>query len=387
MRTEALDFELPERLIATSPAEPRDAARLMVIDRAAGTLEHRRVRDLPALVEGGGADKAHFRAGDLMIVNRSRVLPAYWEGRRAATGGRVTGLYLNGNDEDGGRARWSVMLETRGKPGVGEVLELEAEAQAGLRLVLRERTGPGTWIAEPRGLDDTALNPEDALAALRRVGKPPLPPYIRKARKAMGLTEFTESDRERYETVYATGDDASGGSIAAPTAGLHFTPALLDRLDALGLCRVGVTLHVGVGTFLPVRSETLEGHAMHSERFAVSPDALDALRVSHTEGRRRLVVGTTAVRTLESLPHPLPTADARPDGIAGDTDLFIRPDVGFTFRHTDALLTNFHLPQSTLIALVASLPGVGLANLKAWYAEAIAHEYRFFSYGDAMLLV
>lgn len=389
MRTADLDFDLPERLIATTPGEPRDAARLMVIDRTDGTIEHRYVRDLPEYVQGGGGTKTHFRAGDLMIVNQSRVLPAYWEGVRGATGGRVTGLYLDGVDDAEGHAVWQVMLETRGKPKAGETLDLVGDEATRLCLVLRERVGPGTWRANPCDGGGEPLSMSGAMAALQRVGKPPLPPYIRKARKAMGLTEFTEEDRERYETVYAAEAKTpaeSGGSIAAPTAGLHFTPELLSRLDALGLQRFGVTLHVGVGTFLPVRSDRLEDHAMHAERFAVDPEVLDALRKSHEHDRRRLVIGTTAVRTLESLPHPLPNPTPAP-GIAGDTDLFIRPDAGFTFRHTDALLTNFHLPQSTLIALVASLPGVGLDRLKSWYAEAIARDYRFFSYGDAMLLV
>lgn len=395
MRTDELDFELPERLIATTPAEPRDAAKLMVIDRAAGTIEHRQVRDLPELVEGGGGTKAHFRAGDVMIVNRSRVLPAYWEGVREATGGRVTGLYLSGATvtQDGGEAdsafRWRVMLESKGTLRPGQWVRLDDR----LRLRLVERVGPGTWAVVPCDANGAALCEASAMSGLSRVGKPPLPPYIRKARKAMGLAEFTEEDRARYETVYASDDRSgggasggSGGSIAAPTAGLHFTPELLATLDALGLRRLGVRLDVGVGTFLPVRSETLEGHAMHAEWFAVSPEVLAALGASHAQGRRRLVIGTTAVRTLESLPAPEDFA-LYPEGIRGETNLFIVPGTGFAFRHTDALLTNFHLPRSTLLALVSALPGVGLENLKAWYAEAIAREYRFFSYGDAMLLV
>ncbi len=366
VRTDALDFDLPDGLIATTPAEPRDSARLMVIHRETQTLEHRRVRDLPEL--------GVVKSGDLMVVNRSRVLPAYLEGVRTKTDGKVTGLFLD--TEPNGV--WSLMIETRGKPEPGETITLGDE----LNLELLKRTAPGMWSAQPRNATGATLDQGRSFAALQRVGRPPLPPYIRKARKTLGLPELNEADVARYNTVYA--DDP--GSVAAPTAGLHFTPELLTRLDQLEVRRAGVTLHVGVGTFMPVRADHLDDHDMHAERYHVPADTLTALHDTRQRGGRTLVVGTTAVRTLESLPHPLPDAVERPDGLAGETRLFIRPDAGFTFRHTDALLTNFHLPRSTLLAMVAALPGVGLENLLAWYREAIEHGYRFYSYGDAMLL-
>ncbi len=371
VRTDALDFDLPEALIAITAAEPRDAARLMVVHRDTGTVEHRRVRDLPEL--------GVLRAGDTMVVNRSAVLPAYFEGARQATGGRVTGLYLQ-TFPDG---TWAVMLETRGKPQPGEAISLGETLE--LRLI--ERTGPGTWVAQPCDEKGRSLSPADSLAALQRVGRPPLPPYIRKARKTLGLDEFNEHDAVRYNTVFAE----ALGSIAAPTAGLHFTPELLQRLDALGVQRAGVTLHVGIGTFLPVRSETLDDHPMHTERFEVPAETLDLLKQTRQRGGRTLVVGTTAVRSLESVLPEVPPEEMETTGLCGGffgaTDLFIRPDTGFEFRYTDMLLTNFHLPRSTLLAMVAALPGVGLERLLGWYEAAIAEEYRFYSYGDAMLIV
>lgn len=371
MRTADLDFDLPPQRIATTAAEPRDSARLMVIHRDTGKIEHRQVRDLPSL--------GVFRAGDLMVVNQTRVLRAYLTGTRAATGGKVTGLFVCAHDE----STWEVMLEAKGKLQPGEAIDLHPPGNAQQilgQLTLTESLGRGAWRVQVTSDDST-----DPPTLLGRVGQTPLPPYIRKARKAREQPEFTGDDFERYNTVFA--DAALAGSVAAPTAGLHFTPELLAAIDAMGVQRAAVTLHVGLGTFLPVHTESVEDHPIHREWIDVPPETLDALRGVREQGRDILAVGTTSVRTIESLPASL-------DGVTrhtGDTDLFITPDrvddSSFAYRYTDRLLTNFHLPKSTLLALVAALPGVGVERLLDWYRQAIDEEYRFYSFGDAMLIL
>jgi S-adenosylmethionine:tRNA ribosyltransferase-isomerase len=354
MRVDELDYNLPPGRIATEPADPRDAARLMVVDRASGRIEHRRVHELVDMTGGP-------RRGDLMVFNQTRVLPAHFAGTRAATGGKVTGLYLATTD-----GLWRIMLESRGSPRPGETIALDSEAS----LELVERYGGGEWSAR-------LSSDHGTLATLERIGMTPLPPYIRHERRAQGLPEVTTEDRRRYNTVFAR----DAGSVAAPTAGLHFTPPLLAALDAVGVRRASVTLHVGLGTFAPVRADNLEDHDIHREWIDISRQTIAVLRETREIGGRVFVVGTTTVRALESLP-----ADwASLDGYSTRTGLFITP--GFSFRFTDALLTNFHLPRSTLLALVASLPGVGLDRLKHWYHAAIEEGYRFYSYGDAMLIL
>lgn len=366
MRTDALDYDLPDELIATQAAEPRDSARLMLIRRDAQAIEHHRVSDLPEL--------GLFEPGDLMLVNQTRVLPAQLTGVRRGTGGRVAGLFINSDSAK----RWRVMLESRGTLQPGETIQLTAQndATAPAELTLIDSLGNGEWQAQLEGEEDTTT-------VLERLGQTPLPPYIRKQRKKLGQGEITAADQDRYNTVYAD----SPGSVAAPTAGLHFTPALLDALESMGVKRAAVDLHVGLGTFAPVRSDTLEDHEMHRESFAVPRQTLDAIAQARAAGRRLFVVGTTTVRALESLPEDALDPGVYPDGITTSTNLFIRPDAGFAFRYTDSLMTNFHLPKSTLLALVASLPGVGLDRLMAIYREAVAEQYRFYSYGDAMLVV
>lgn len=366
MKTDALDYHLPDELIATQAAEPRDHARLLVVRRETQTIEHHRVCDLPAL--------GLFEPGDLVLVNQTRVLPAQLTGLRHATGGKVSGLFVE-SDTD---RRWRVMLESRGTLRVGETVRLTSEsngaATADLKLV--EALGGGEWIVLLQGEEGTA-------DVLQRLGRTPLPPYIRKQRKKLGQGEVTAEDQERYNTVYAQ----SPGSVAAPTAGLHFTPALLETLDRMDVKRAAVDLHVGLGTFAPVRSETLEDHEMHHESFTVPRSTLDAIACARSNGNRLFIVGTTTVRALESLPQDALDSGAHPDGITASTNLFIHPDAGYTFRYTDRLMTNFHLPKSTLIALVASLPGVGLERLLQVYRDAVDERYRFYSYGDAMLVV
>jgi len=376
MLTDALDFELPEDRIAVTPAEPRDSARLMVCDRASGNVLHHHVRDLPRL--------GLLQSGDVMLVNQSRVLPAKFAGVRTDTGGRVEGLYL-GETMTG---QWTALFESRGKLTAGESITLNDQT----KLRLAESMGAGQWQCDLESELGT-------LTVLEAVGETPLPPYIRRARKKLGLAEVGQTDQQRYNTVYAEGSEGSedseheqsaeskatdivSGSVAAPTAGLHFTPELLDQLASMNIPRHSVTLHVGMGTFAPVRTDNLEDHPMHSEHIEVTPDTVAAMDAAHARGRKVFAVGTTTVRAIESLPR-----GAEAQGIAGPTDLYILPGKGFEFRYTDMLMTNFHLPKSTLLAMVSALPGVGVDRLLGWYAQAVEQGYRFYSYGDAMLIV
>lgn len=368
MRTDELDYDLPARLIAMRPAEPRDDARLLVVRRDEGPLEHRRVRDLPGYVG----------PGDVLVFNDTSVVPARLLGRRAGTGGRVEGLFLDAIDD----STWCLMLERtrRLRPGSRIELLTEGGAPAGCELRLIERApaagARAAWIAHV----EPSQSPDEAPGAF---GLTPLPPYIRRARDLAHRSFNDADDRRWYETTYA--DPRRRRSVAAPTAGLHFTPDLLAAIDARGAHRTTVTLHVGPGTFLPITAETIEAHLMHGERYDVPAATLDALRAARARegtGGRVLAVGTTSVRTLESLPDPLPAA-AEGESLAGETDLLIAPP--YLFHHVDGMLTNFHLPRSTLLALVAAM--VGLDRLRAIYAEAVRREYRFYSYGDAMLVL
>ena len=359
MLTRQLHFDLPDSLIATQAAEPRDHSRLMVCNRQTNTLEHLHVHDLASRTD-------LLQGGDLLVFNQTRVLPAFLSGKRKSTGGKVTGLYLNAPDD----THWLVMLESRGKLLPGEIVELNADSA----IQLIEKIDGGEWLVQVK-------SPLPTLELLNQIGSTPLPPYIRKARKHLGMDEITEQDQTRYNTVYAQ----TPGSVAAPTAGLHFTPQLLEALTARGIEIAYVTLHVGMGTFMPVRTEKIEDHPIHSEPITVPRKALDQLRQARTQNRRIVPVGTTTVRTLESLPQNWQDLEG---DYSANTKLYIYPDrKDFNYRFTDAMMTNFHLPESTLLAMVAKLPGVGLDNLMQWYEQAIALEYRFYSYGDAMLIL
>jgi S-adenosylmethionine:tRNA ribosyltransferase-isomerase len=367
MRTDDLDFDLPEASIATRPAQPRDSARLMVIYRDTGKIEHRQVRDLPTL--------GILQPGDVMVVNDTRVLPAYLEGTRLATGGKVTGLYVESVHRPESETLWRVMLESRGTLNVGEQIAFGTEH--GLEITLHEKDGGGCWLAQVRD------GCEAGLQRLQQIGQTPLPPYIRKARRKLGQSQVDLADRDAYNTVYATSNPSATlqGSVAAPTAGLHFTDSLLQAIDQIGVNRVSVSLQVGMGTFLPVRTGRIEDHTIHREAVAVPTNTLQVLASARAEGRKILPVGTTSVRCLESLPEDWKTLDH----FSTQTDLFITP--GFGWRFTDGLMTNFHLPRSTLLALVAALPDVGVDRLLSWYRMAIDAGYRFYSYGDAMLII
>ena len=366
MRTDELDYDFDPSLVATTPAEPRDAARLMVIDRARGTIQHRVVRDLATILG----------AGDELVVNATSVLRAR------------LGLV----DVARGRETEGLLLEPAAETPLWRVLVRQAKRfEPGARLSLRDGRGQdhGDAIELVRRDDEAWLarivpGPlgGDLGAVLERSGQTPLPPYILKARRDRHIEVDDDLDRAEYETVYAR--ESARGSVAAPTAGLHFTTGLLDALRARGVGRHELILDVGAGTFKPVESETLAGHDMHAERFMVPREVLAMLAgatpARATGARRVVAVGTTTVRALESLPDPLPPADRDFEAI---TRILISP--GFRWRFTDALMTNFHLPRSTLLALVGSFCGMDL--MREAYATAVRERYRFYSYGDAMLVV
>lgn len=342
MRTDEYDFELPPELIAQHPVEPRDQSRLLVVHRGSGRWEHRRFADLPELLG----------RGDLLVRNASRVVPARLVGVRARTGGRWEGLFLK-ETPDGG---WELLSKARGRLFPGERIEVAG----GLVLTLLSRGESGGWIARPESLEGTE-------ALLQRYGQVPLPPYIRKGREGPG-------DRERYQTVYAR----VAGSVAAPTAGLHFTPAVFEGLRARGAQWVDILLHVGIGTFRPITAEHIEDHVLHEEEAELSVEAADRLNAVRASGGRILAVGTTSARTLET---SYQSGAFRP--FRGATGLYLAP--GHAFAGVDALLTNFHLPRSSLLVLVSAFAGTEL--VRAAYVEAIRQGYRFYSYGDAMLVL
>jgi S-adenosylmethionine:tRNA ribosyltransferase-isomerase len=358
MRMDDLDYLLPPAAIATRPAEPRDHSRLLVVhpDR----VEHRHFYNLPD----------YLHRTDLLVTNETRVLPAKLLFHRKS-GAAIPGLFIS----ERAPGTWEVMLRTRGKVRQGEDLHAPPYAAT-----LLERLGEGLWRI--------AIAPiAPAPQILSSIGAMPIPPYIEKERKVEHLSpELSQRDRDWYQTVFAKSE---GHSVAAPTAGLHFTSALLAQIDALGVQHAPVELDVGLGTFLPVETDTLEAHPMHREHYRIPPATLQKLRTTRARNQRIIVCGTTAVRTLESeSARILDPSISSTTELSGDTDLKISP--GFQFRLTDALITNFHLPRSTLMALVAAYlaaPPYGLARLKDLYALAIREHYRFYSYGDAMLIL
>lgn len=348
MLTADFDFELPDELIAQHPLEPREASRLLVVDRTRGTLAHHRFGDLPELLDGR----------DILARNDTRVLPARLTGHRQSTGGKWEGLFLRALDD----GTWEILATTRGRPALGE----RVVVGGGLPLVLQSRGEGGRWIVRPAP-EDEGDRGASAFALLERHGQTPLPPYIRHGKG-------TAADRSRYQTVYAD----RPGSVAAPTAGLHFSDEMFAHLAARGVAWADLTLHVGIGTFRPIEAEVLGDHVMHAEWADLGADAAAALNARRALGGRIVAVGTTSARTLETA-----AASGRLEPFTGPTSLFIRP--GHVFRGLDALVTNFHLPRSSLLVLVSALAGVEL--IRAAYAEAIRRRYRFFSYGDAMLIL
>jgi S-adenosylmethionine:tRNA ribosyltransferase-isomerase len=346
MRIEELDYELPPHLIAQEPSPERDRSRLLVVRRGGPVLGHHVFRDLPGLLE----------PGDLLVLNDTRVLPARLIGRRSRTGGKWEGLFLRALAD----GTWELLCQSRGRLVVGETVLAEPPGGGEpLRLRLEGRAG-GHWLARP---EEAGAAPE----LLGRYGHVPLPPYIRKGRAGPG-------DRERYQTVFAD----RAGAVAAPTAGLHFTPAVFEAMRQRGVEWRFVTLHVGVGTFEPVRAEDLHEHRVRPEWGDLTAATAEAVAACRARGRRVVAVGTTAVRVLET------AAREGPGGPwSGETGLTVCPP--FEFRAVDALVTNFHLPRSSLLLLVAAF--TGLESLRAAYATAVREGYRFYSYGDAMLIL
>jgi S-adenosylmethionine:tRNA ribosyltransferase-isomerase len=342
MRVDEFDYALPPDLIAQTPIEPRDSSRLLVVDRAHGTFTHRRFFDLPELL----------RPGDTMVLNDSRVLPARLHGTRDGTGGAAEVLLLRHL----GERRWLCLARPAKRIRNGRVLTFGSGA---LRAEVQDELDDGQRVLE------FDVEPVEFESVLARLGEMPLPPYI----------HSPLNDPERYQTVYAR----VPGSAAAPTAGLHFTPGLLDRVEQIGARVAYVTLHVGLGTFRPVQVDEVANHHMHAEYGVLPLDTAAAMAEARASGGRVIAVGTTALRVLEAAAF-LAGKDAP---WSGWTDIFIYP--GFEFRAVDALVTNFHLPRSTLLMLVSALAGKSLVDRA--YATAIAERYRFFSFGDAMLIV
>jgi len=341
------DYELPHRLIAQTPAPQRADARLLVVDRARNSLQHKHIRDLPNIL----------LPTDCLVLNDTRVIPARLLGFRTETGGRWEALFLEANAE----GFWRVMSKTRGKPVPGESITLiNALGQEDIQVRLVTQQPDGTWIVRPD-------SDEETFALLDRVGRVPLPPYIRKG-------EMVQADRDRYQTVYAR----RPGAVAAPTAGLHFTDNLLRQLQDQGTTLCRLTLHVGPGTFRPVETDSLADHRMHAEWGQLGQEAVAAILDCRRRGGRVVAVGSTSLRLLETAAR-----DGTLKPFTGRTDLFIRPP--YEFRAVDVLLTNFHLPRTTLLVLVRTFGGDDL--IRRAYDEAVREEYRFFSYGDAMLIL
>jgi S-adenosylmethionine:tRNA ribosyltransferase-isomerase len=341
MRVDLFDFDLPPERIALRPARPRDAARMLVVP-AEGDFKHRTVRDLPHLL----------RPGDVLVFNDTRVIPAQLEGRR---GEAKVGATLH---KRLGLRRWQAFVRNAKRLREDDAIEFGM----GVSAIAEERHGDGSWTLGFQG-------DEPVEVLLERAGQMPLPPYI------AGKRPTDDADRADYQTIFAD----EPGAVAAPTAALHFTPELLAALDGAGIGRETLTLHVGAGTFLPVKADDTVDHVMHAEWGRIDAATADRLNAARQAGGRLIAVGTTSLRLLESAA----SEDGTIRPFEGDTAIFITP--GYRFRAIDGLMTNFHLPRSTLFMLVSAL--MGLERMQAAYAHAIEQGYRFYSYGDASLLL
>ena len=348
MKTEDLNYTLPEELIAQHPSQKRQQSRLLALDRAAKTRTDCQFSDLPG----------YLRAGDCLVLNNTKVLPARFYGRKL-TGAQLEGLFIH-EEPDGG---WQVLLKNSRKVKSGEEIELlDRTGSPWGRAIAKRSEISGQWRLKSN-------HQIDVFSALDQIGLPPLPPYIKREREDTSTPE----DLQRYQTVYAT----QPGAVAAPTAGLHFEQTMLDQMKPLGVKIAYITLHVGIGTFRPVQTETLDEHPMHEERYEIGREATDTINDTVDSGGRIVAVGTTSVRTLESV-----AKDRHIQPAQGETKLFIQP--GYEFKIVDSILTNFHLPKSTLLALVGAFAGMEIV-LDA-YQHAIEQKYRFYSYGDAMFI-
>jgi S-adenosylmethionine:tRNA ribosyltransferase-isomerase len=362
------DYELPRELIAQEPKSNRSDARLMWIDRASGSISHHHVRDLPELLA----------AGDTLVMNNSRVVPARLVGRRTRTNGRWQGLYLR---RDAVSGVWEVLTKTRGTLTPGETITIEdRDGRDGMWLRVVARTDEGNLLAMPelpsegplarasfeKVLSDVPQEHWPPEVWLQRFGRIPIPPYIRDG-------HMVDDDIVRYQTVYAK----NAGSVAAPTAGLHFTRPLIEKLHAAGIGTAEVTLHVGIGTFRPIQVDDIEQHQMHHEWASVDEPTVNEIIQRRGRGRT-IAVGTTSVRVLESA-----ALAGQLKVFSGETNLFIRPP--YQFKAIDGMMTNFHLPKSSLLVMVSAFGGIDL--IREAYRQAIQSEYRFYSYGDCMLIV
>ena len=350
MKTDELDYNLPAELIAQWPSQERGGSRLLVLQRAGGAILDRKFADITDYLQGG----------DCLVLNDTKVLPAKFYIQKE-NGAKTEALFLAQSQP----GQWTLMLKNARRLRPGQkitLLDRTGSVRAGASMVCRDQQG--RWIME-------LLKAEPAEKLLDEIGFAPLPPYIRRTESDR---QYLEKDLDRYQTVYAQ----RPGAVAAPTAGLHFDRPLLEKIEKMGVLPVRITLDVGEGTFKPVKTQNLEDHLMHTERFQISPQAAEVINHCRGRGRRVIAVGTTAVRTLESSVHNGLVTPA-----AGQTNLFIRP--GFKFQAVDGMITNFHLPRSTLIALVAAF--AGLEQILRAYRHAIEKQYRFYSYGDAMLIV
>jgi S-adenosylmethionine:tRNA ribosyltransferase-isomerase len=349
MDVRAFDFDLPPELIAQDAPADRLAARLLRLDRASGAIVHASIAALPEC----------FRAGDLVVVNNTRVFPARLLGRRVPSGGAVECLLVR--RVESGTAVWEALMHPGQKLKPGARVVFEGDKTLHAEVLERQFFGRRLirlWTADGSDVD----------RAVDAIGHVPLPPYIKRPDRA--------DDRDRYQTVFAR----TRGSVAAPTAGLHFTPPLVRALEARGVELVEITLHVGYGTFQPVRVDRVEDHRLEAEEYEIAPHAADAIERARREGRRVIAVGTTTTRTLEAVAQ---AHEGRIVAGSGSSDLFIYP--GFEFEVIGGLLTNFHLPRSSLLMLVAAF--AGRERVLRAYDAAIAERYRFYSYGDAMLIL
>ena len=344
METKLFNYDLPPERIAQHPAQRRDLARMMVLHRESGQIEHRKITDI----------SEYLHAPDLLVLNNTKVVPARIFGQKVATGGKVELLLLEEKEPN----IWQVLMKASRRPKIGDRLLLCSGKVEATMLEEGEQGGALLQLSCERPL----------LEILDEEGVPPLPPYI--SRKGADREQL-EEDKERYQTVYAS----EAGAVAAPTAGLHFTPELLQKLAKQGVEQAELTLHVGLGTFRPVSVEKITDHEMHHERYAVSAQAAQKIQKTREAGGRIVAVGSTSVRTLESLPK-IQEAE-------GSTNIFIYPP--YSFRHVDAILTNFHLPQSTLLMMMSAF--AGREKMLEAYRVAIKEKYRFFSYGDCMLIL
>jgi S-adenosylmethionine:tRNA ribosyltransferase-isomerase len=349
MKTEKLNYHLPPELIAQHPCSIRSDSRLLVLNRCSGETIDCRFKDIGDFLTDG----------DCVVLNDTKVLPARFFARKT-TRGKLEGLFLAQNSDN----NWIVMIKGARRLSPGDVLIIKDRHKADFcRAELLEKQGGGRCLLRLQTEADTE-------SVLDTIGFPPLPPYIK---RDDDLT-LAQIDKLRYQTVYAR----HSGAVAAPTAGLHFTEPLIEQLKQDGISFAYITLHVGAGTFRPVTAENLDDHRIHQERFSIDAENALTINTAKRRGARIIPVGTTSTRTLETL-----AAASQIEAATGTTDLFIKP--GYKFKITDAMITNFHLPKSTLLALVAAF--AGLENILAAYNHAIKQRYRFYSYGDAMLII